>query len=460
MADDKLQSTLALPPPPDAITVRKIRLTIVSRPLSGGTRLPDAIASGRRLDGGGEKPVLESTSARIAIGSHELNDVVIDHATVSRFHCEIRLDRDAAIIHDLGSKNGTIVDGLRVREAYLRPGCLLQLGSTTLRFDAVGAEQERIATATRFGSLVGVSAVMRRAMALLAKAAATDVTLLLDGETGTGKGRAAEAVHRASTRANAPFVVVDCSAIPANLLESELFGHEKGAFTSAHERRIGAFEEASGGTLFLDEIGEIPIELQPKLLRALENREVRRVGANRFMPVDLRVIAATNRDLRAEVNVNRFRSDLYYRLAVARITLPALRERREDIPALVDELLHQLRVPPATAARLKRGEVVHRLQQREWPGNVRELRNYLERSVAFADDDLVPEPIAPEPAPAPGEVVPYTTAKKHAQDAFERAYLADLLQRFDRVSQAAAAAGVDRVYLYRLLRRHGMKPPA
>ncbi|MBZ0239031.1 MAG: sigma 54-interacting transcriptional regulator, partial [Deltaproteobacteria bacterium] len=267
----------------------------------------------------------------------------------------------------------------------------------------------------------------------------------------------AEAVHRASPRAAGAFVVVDCGAIPANLLESELFGHEKGAFTSAHERRVGAFEEASGGTLFLDEIGELPTELQPKLLRALENREVRRIGANRFVPVDLRVIAATNRDLRAEVNAGRFRSDLYYRLAVTAITMPPLRERRDDIPGIVDELLDQLRAGPAGAARVRSPAFLASLAAHEWPGNVRELRNYLERSLVFTDDDEpTEEPAAPV---APDELLPYSEAKKRAHDAFERAYLTRLLARFDhKVPAAAQAAGIDRVYLYRLLRRQGIKP--
>jgi two-component system response regulator GlrR len=432
---DDLQRTRAVAGE-QLITVRRIRLTVV-----------DGAAVG----------TLDSSATRVAIGSHQLNDLVINDPTVSRFHCELRLTGDAVIVVDLGSRNGTIVDGLRVREAYLRGGSMLQLGTARVRFDIVGDEQQTLDKTTRFGSLVGTSRAMRRTIGLLQKAAASDVTLLLEGETGTGKGRAAEAVHRAGARAQGPFIVVDCSAISANLLESELFGHEKGAFTSAHERRIGAFEEASGGTLFLDEIGEIPAELQPKLLRALENREVRRVGANRFIPVDLRVIAATNRDLRAEVNSNRFRSDLYYRLAVARITLPPLRERAEDIPAIVDALLVQLKPPAAGAARLRAPAFIERLQHAEWPGNVRELRNQLERCLAFEDD----EPIADQLAPASlrgGELLPFSEAKKHAQDQFERAYLSELLQRHGRVAAAAQVAGVDRVYLYRLLRRHGIKP--
>jgi DNA-binding NtrC family response regulator len=295
---------------------------------------------------------------------------------------------------------------------------------------------------------------MRAAIERLERAAQTEATVLLEGETGTGKGRAAEAVHKASARAGGPLIVVDCGAIPANLLESELFGHEKGSFTGAHERRIGAFEDASGGTLFLDEIGELPQELQPKLLRALENREVRRVGANRFIPVDFRLIAATNRDLRAEVNAGRFRPDLYFRLAVVKVPLPPLRARPEDIPAILDELLAQLRVPAAAATRLRHPRFLAQLQRGAWPGNVRELRNHVEQALVFED-----EVVAPGPAMTTGAVLPYTEAKKAAQDAWERQYLTDLLARFQgKVAPAAQAAGVDRVYLYRLMRRQGLKP--
>jgi two-component system response regulator GlrR len=407
------------------------------------------------IDGPGVGRVREVSGERASIGSHELNDLVIEDPTVSRFHCEVRIEDEGPVVSDLRSRNGTNVDGVRVREAVLRSGSVLHLGAASVRFELAGAGRRDPGGATRFGSLVGTSAAMRHAIALLEKAAASDVTVLLEGETGTGKGRAAEALHRASARAAHPLIVVDCGAIPANLLESELFGHEKGAFTGAHERRIGAFEEASGGTLFLDEIGEMPPELQPKLLRALENREIRRVGANRFQPVDLRVVAATNRDLRAEVNASRFRSDLYYRLAVAKIPLPPLRERPEDIPAMVDELLAQMKAPPEAAERLRSPAFLSTLLRGKWPGNVRELRNHLERSLVFADER---EPLPEPPLEASG-VVPYTEAKRHAQDAFERRYLADLMQRFGgKVAQAAEAAGVDRVYLYRLLRRQGMKP--
>jgi DNA-binding NtrC family response regulator len=296
---------------------------------------------------------------------------------------------------------------------------------------------------------------MREVYAVLERATPTDTTILLEGETGTGKGLAAASVHKVSPRRDGPFVVVDCGAIPANLLESELFGHEKGAFTGADARRIGAFEDASGGTIFLDEIGELPLDLQPKLLRVLESRELRRVGGNRTIPVDVRVVAATNRDLRAEVNAGRFRSDLYFRLAVVKVRLPSVRERPEDIPGLVEEFLRAMAPPAEAAARLRGAEFLADLVRHPWPGNVRELRNHLERCLVFQDAGRLPEP--EHAAPAPGSS-PYADARRRALDEWERSYLDGLLRRFPgKVAQAAAAAGLDRAYLYKLLRKHGLK---
>jgi DNA-binding NtrC family response regulator len=426
-------------------------------------RIPEPMVRRFRLsgiEGPGQGISRESTGDRMTIGSHALNDLVIDDPTVSRFHCEIRIEDAGGVITDLRSKNGTLVDGVEVREAFLRSGCILRLGRATVRFEYV-AEHNRpeVSTLTRFGPLVGKSPAMRHTIALLERAAASDATVLLEGETGTGKGKAAEALHQAGARKDKPFIVVDCGAIPANLLESELFGHEKGSFTGADSRRVGAFEDAHGGTLFLDEIGELPSDLQPKLLRALENREIRRIGANKFMAVDLRVIAATNRDLRAEVNAGRFRSDLYFRLAVVKVPLPPLRQRPEDIPIIVEELLRQLEVPEKTAARLKTPSFLAELARMSFPGNARELRNHLERVLVFADDISLPRPSEVDVAGPPSPVMPFVDARKRAQDAWERQYLENLMRQFPgKVADAAKAAGVDRVYLYRLLRRQGMKP--
>jgi DNA-binding NtrC family response regulator len=284
--------------------------------------------------------------------------------------------------------------------------------------------------------------------------------VLLEGETGTGKSQAALSIHKKSARSEGLFVVVDCGAILANLLESELFGHEKGSFTGATDRRVGAFEEASGGTLFLDEIGEMPTDLQPKLLRALEAREVRRVGSNAYRPVDVRVIAATNRDLRADVNAGRFRADLYFRLAVVTIGMPPLRQRPEDIPALVEEILVSLRASKEASEPFRSPEFLAQLQSAAWPGNVRELRNYIERSLILRTFDPVPEGGAP---PEGGFVVdataPYASERERAIADFERRYFEALLRLHGgKVAQAASAAGMDRAYLYRMLRRHGIEP--
>jgi two-component system, NtrC family, response regulator GlrR len=417
------------------------------------------------VEGPGAGRVLELAVTRCALGSHELNDVVLDDATVSRFHCEIRVEPAGPLVVDLHSKNGTVANGMKIREGFLTNGALLQLGRAQVRFELLG-QRGRVAVPQigRFGSLIGAAPAMRTTLAQLARAAASDVTVLLEGETGTGKGKAAEALHQEGARRYKPFVVVDCGAIPENLLESELFGHEKGAFTGAHQRRIGAFEEASGGTLFLDEIGEMPTSLQPKLLRALENREIRRVGSNRFIPVDIRVVAATNRDLRAEVNAGRFRPDLYFRLAVARVPIPPLRERPQDLPALVEELLNQMRTPADARARLLTPAFLESLERGGWPGNVRELRNHVERCLVFeeaahadAADGTMQDVAAP--SMSSGEVVPYVEARRLAANAWERSYLEDLLARFGgKVAPAAEAAGIARVYLYRLIRRQGLKP--
>jgi DNA-binding NtrC family response regulator len=402
----------------------------------------------------------ESAQDTCSIGSHPSNDFVIDEATVSRFHCEIRMAREGVRVRDLDSLNGVVVDGVTVKDALLRGGSLLRLGRQVVRFD-FSAENNRLllSARTRFGSLVGTSAAMRACFALLERAAGTDATTLLEGETGTGKSQAAQALHQESARRDKPFVVVDCGAIPPNLLESELFGHEKGSFTGAVARRVGAFEEAQGGTVFLDELGELPLELQPKLLRVLEAREIRRVGANAFQPVDVRMIAATHQDLRAQVNAGTFRSDLFFRLAVVRITLPSLRQRPEDLPAVAEQVLVSLGADERRRAALLTPEFIARLRQSAWPGNVRELRNHLERCLVF-EDSLSPQSEAPPPdaGTAIDPDLPYAEARRRALDDFERRYLEALLERHrGKVAQAAAAANMDRVYLYRLLRRHGIK---
>jgi len=412
---------------------------------------------------GAEHRTWESSSARCSIGAQDGNDLVVGDPTVSRFHCEISMDAtQGPRIRDLGSKNGTTVDGVRVTDAFLRSGSIVKLGAIALRFDFVGhVSRIPISQRTSFHGLVAHSVAMRMALALIERAAASEMTVLLEGETGTGKSHVAEAIHRASARAAKPFIVVDCGAIPANLLESELFGHERNAFTGAGERRIGAFEDANGGTIFLDEIGELPLDLQPKILRAIEAREIKRVGSNHHQKVDVRIVAATNRDLRAEVNEGRFRADLYFRLAVLRIELPALRSRLEDIPALTERLLAFIGAKEDEIAGLCTPELFASLKRGAWPGNIRELRNHLERCLVFQEALPIGE-VSSTRTPTPTTVdprEPYASARRRAIDAFERAYVSELLTLHGgKMAPAAASAGVDRVYLYKLARRHGLRP--
>jgi two-component system response regulator GlrR len=431
---------------------------------------------------GGAARVWESSGPRCSIGSHPSNDLVLDDATVSRFHCEIEIDGVGARLRDLGSRNGTVVDGVRSRDVYLRDGSVISLGRVAVRFQLAALTMSLpVADFDHFGALVGTSIAMRTTFALLERAAATDATVLLEGETGTGKELAAASIHARGARAERPLVVIDCAAIPAGLLESELFGHEKGAFTGAVTRRVGAFEEAEGGTVFLDEIGELPLELQPKLLRVLEQRQVRRLGSQQTRPVDVRILAATHRDLRIEVNEGRFRSDLYYRLAVLRVRMPALRERPDDIPVLVARMLTGLGASDAQRESLLAAGFLARLARGAWPGNVRELRNAVERSLVFAPaaSALDAEQIGDVQAPADeqgadavvsagaaddglatvsvplGGELSYYDGRERALAAWERVYLETVLARCERnVEKAARVAGIGRAYFYRLLGRH------
>jgi DNA-binding NtrC family response regulator len=416
----------------------------------------------RAVGGPNAGAVHEAAAESVIVGTHASADFVLQDPSVSRFHCEVTVGKEGVLVRDLGSLNGTIVDGVGVFHARLRSGSTLTLGRTQIQLH-LGREQLELPLSTRgeFGVAVGRSPAMKRVFAVLERAAASDATLLLEGETGTGKEVIAESVHRESPRHDGPFVVVDCGAIPHDLLESELFGHEKGAFTGAVAAREGAFEAASGGTLLLDEIGELPEDLQPKLLRALERREVKRVGSNKHVKVDVRLVAATNRDLRAEVNAKRFRPDLYYRLAVVQIRLPPLRERTEDIPLLVERIVVALGAADRPEASLLRSpQFLSGLASHAWPGNVRELRNYVERCLALAAQAPFDESPARqgESAPAIDPTVPLRQGREAWVRHFERNYLERLLAHHgNNVSAAARAAGVERIHLYRLLWRHGLR---
>ncbi|MDB4968960.1 MAG: hypothetical protein JWN44_4649 [Myxococcales bacterium] len=397
----------------------------------------------------------------IRIGKRDLADLVLSDPTVSSLHCEIA-NRGDLILRDLGSKNGTFVGNVRVIEAVLPPHEPIRVGATVLQVRALA---ENVVIPLRddanFHGIVGTSPVMRALTARLELLAASDATVLIQGETGTGKELVAEALHGNGPRQRGPLVVVDCGSLPASLVESELMGHERGAFTGAVAASVGAFERADGGTIFLDEIGELPLAMQPKLLRLLESRIVRRVGGHKSRTVDVRVLSATNRDLAREVQAGRFREDLYFRLAVVRVEVPPLRERREDIPLLSAYLLRELGADPEEHLL---DETVAMLQAYDWPGNVRELRNQLTRMAALPD---APPPSAPPAAAAPQLVqassvdlsVPLRVAKKRVVDELERAYVGALLLACDgRIADVARRAGMDRMTIYRIIDKLKLRP--
>jgi len=401
----------------------------------------------------------ESTSATCTIGVHDRNDFVLTDPTVSRFHAEIEVSPRGARLRDLDSRNGSFVDGVRVDSAWLGHGSTVRIGKTLLRFDALGGmNRVALSSSDMFGTLFGASAAMRAVFAVLERVAPSDATVLIEGETGTGKEEVASSIHTHSRRAPGPFITLDCGAIPPNLLETELFGHEKGAFTGAINDREGVFEAAHGGTLFLDELGELPLTMQPALLRVLERGEVRRVGDTAARAVNVRVVAATNRDLRKEVTAGRFREDLYYRLAVFHLRVPPLRERPEDIIGLTKVLLARMGQRPAQIDELVTAELRTVLQSGRWPGNVRELRNYLSRCVVLGEVlPLTPADEEPRTWQVDPEK-PYAEARNVALAHFERDYVAALLKHHSgNVSAAARAAGMARPYLHRLLRRHGLR---
>ena len=397
---------------------------------------------------------------RVVVGTHPSAQLILTDAAVSRFHCEIVVERGRVVIRDLESRNGTIVNGVVVLGAHLSEGTLIDVGRSKLRF-GLGTDPLRVPMAehARFGALVGESLGMRQVFALLERAAQSDATVLLTGETGTGKELAAESIHAASARRDGPFVVVDCGAIPRELMESELFGHERGAFTGAVAARAGAFEAAHRGTIFLDEIGELDLDLQPKLLRVLERRQLKRVGSTRFVPADVRIVAATNRSLEKEVNAKRFRPDLYYRLAVLEVRLPPLRERPDDIPLLVENVLEQLGASGLAEAQLLRTPEAHQeLAGHPWPGNVRELRNYIERCLVLAERQPLAAASPADVEAGHGPPASLRSARDRALMQFERQYLEALLAHHSgNVSAAARTAGIDRKYLYKLLWKHGLK---
>jgi transcriptional regulator with PAS, ATPase and Fis domain len=344
---------------------------------------------------------------------------------------------------------------LRFADVVLAQSTTISVGGTRL---ALTLEAEPVdlplSTNLRFGDAIGGSDAMRHLFALLERAAGTEVTVLIEGESGVGKELLARGLHVHGPRAAGPFVTLDCGAIPANLLESELFGHERGAFTGAERVRLGAFEEASGGTLFLDEIGELPIEMQPRLLRALETREIKRVGARSSRRVDVRIVAATNRNLAEAAHKNEFRRDLFYRLAVARVSVPPLRERTADIVPLARSFLR--RAPGHELAELP-AELTTMLMSYPWPGNVRELKNVIDRYAVFGQNPALLFDEKPAATPRAAEDLshlPYHEARAVAIERFEHAYLPGVLARASNVVvRAAELAQVGRGSFHRMLQR-------
>jgi DNA-binding NtrC family response regulator len=403
----------------------------------------------------------ELQSDRLRIGRGVPNDLPLSDDLASRMHAELSVTAEGIRLLDLGSRNGTYLGPHRVVDAFVQLGDKVRIGEATIAVEsAAGSVALPLAVDTAFGRLLGQSVPMRRVIDVLSRAAPTEATVLITGETGTGKEEAARALHAGSARAGGPFVVLDCGSIPGTLLAAELFGHERGAFTGAVEMRRGAFERAHGGTLLLDELGELALDLQPQLLRVLERREVQRLGGGVVVPVDVRVVASTNRDLRRDVNAGRFRADLFFRLAVVEVGLPPLRDRLEDLPLLAAAIFGEItgrtgaRTPPPTA------DEIAALATHYWPGNVRELRNVVERSVLLGSGLDVPDVAAPlSGGPHHGALAsrPYRDAKADVVDRFERAYVEDLLARAEgNVSKAARQAQMDRSHLIELLKKHGL----
>jgi transcriptional regulator with GAF, ATPase, and Fis domain len=415
---------------------------------------------------------------RLTVGKASDNDLVLPDDTVSRHHCELERTPLGIIVRDLGSTNHTRVGRTAVREAVVESGSTIVVGSVELLLRGEPNRTQVLPSeATSFGEALGTSLSMRQIFGVLERIAPTDASVLLEGETGTGKDVLARSIHQISTRKEQPFVVVDCGAVSYNLIESELFGHERGAFTGAVAARQGAFEIAGHGTVFLDEVGELPLDVQPKLLRVLESGEFRRVGGNKTLHAEARIVAATKRNLKEEVERGKFREDLYFRLSVVPITVPPLRTRREDVPALVEQFLNlaRKRDPSASAISLTR-ETVSALAAHDWPGNVRELRNVLDRAIYIAtaggerEIRLVDLPVSPgslagaQPSagsagyPAFESEKSYREIRADFEAEFERRYVAWLLDRHGgNISAAAREAKMDRKHLYDLARKRGLR---
>ncbi len=451
-------------PPLDSSTLLSQRHD-ATEPLTRQQASPDSLKL--VVLGGPSEGLERPLSATLTVGAEPSCDLCLRDRGISRTHAEFRERGGRIWVRDLSSRNGTYLDGVRVTEAELQLGAVVRLGETPIGlYPRWHAREVDPSDADHFGQLYGTSLSMRETFAILERVAPTNATVLIEGESGTGKELAARSLHEASPRATKNYVVFDCTTVTKELAESELFGHVKGAFSGAVSDREGAFRQADGGTIFLDEIGELPLDLQPKLLRVLESGEIRRVGDTQRRKLDVRVIAATNRDLHAEARRGRFRADLLYRLAVVRVQLPPLRARPEDIALIAERLLAgQL----AAESRII-GPKLERLMSYSWPGNVRELRNVLTRALAFVTrrdgqawfDDLVLNVASDTASPTtlgfrfPGvdAPLPYKEAKRELLSQFDDEYVQALMRRHGgNVTQAAKAAGLSRKHVHALLHR-------
>jgi len=433
------------------LRVRKTKLLVISGPLQGREFFVNRDV--------------------FTIGSGAHNDLKIDDSTVSKCHCEIIVDESGYQIKDLRSTNGTQVQGVRVESAHLAPGSEIKIGKVRIVFCPLQDSSDiPLSRNEAFGRMLGRSVPMRRIFYLAETYSPTDATIMITGETGTGKEILAEEIHNHSSRSDKQFIVIDCAAISKELIESELFGHVKGSFTSANADRQGAFELADGGTVFLDEIGDLSPDLQPKLLRVLEKREIRRVGCNKVRKINVRIISATNRNLAREVNENRFREDLFYRLSVVHLELPSLRHRRDDVPLLVKRFLTDLHGDGAVEQIADFDRTMDILKRHEWPGNVRELRNLIElafyserRPVDLSGFLSLGHLRAGFSSVSEPEInfetdKPFKDAKNDLIEDFERSYLKDLLERNkENISRSAREAGIERAYLQRLVRKYGLR---
>jgi len=429
-------TTMILPPPNAQLTPSELVLSVVAGPDTG--RLVSARGPG----------------AALRLGRDGDNDLVLHDDLASRHHAVVEVSAGRLVLRDLESTNGTVVNNVRIRACELSSGDIVRCGRSAIRV-SFREDLSRFPSAVtdRLDEMWSRSPVMQQLFTLIKRIASSPLPVLVLGETGTGKELVARALHRLSSRASRPFVAVNCAALPRELIESELFGHERGAFTGATATRKGAFEQASRGTLFLDEIGELGLDLQPRLLRAVETGVFRRVGGSEEVQVAVRVVAATNRDLADEVQAGRFRQDLYYRLYGLSVRLPPLRARPEDVPFLAEVFLGQQGNGYTLTPDAARALAAH-----SWPGNVRELRLAIERAVALAagtqlDRDVFELSAPPEAAAsAPASAAPQTL------EAVERLAIERALDQHNGNKRAAATTlGIAYSTLYEKLRRYGLQ---